>query len=282
MSALRIATVPYLNIEPFLFAMRELARPDLPFSIERLRPSNLDARYRCGDIDLCMLSSSDLLRLRVTPLRGASISCRGPVASVVLASRSAPSTWSRRPITVGLDAASSTSNDLARVVLDRVFRSHASFRRVRDPVFQVSSGACDVAVVIGDAALRLPRELVALDLAEVWHGWTSLPFVFAAWARGPGSFWHAADLEDLLEHAARVSLRHVEQSVRERRLPITDEVARAYLERNISYRFGPSERVGLERFAQLAGLPAVTRPGRRHAAISTAGLTGFAESGGER
>src|ERR1035438_660532 len=42
--------------------------------------------------------------------------------------------------------------------------------------------ANDAALMIGDMAMRARGQgLFVLDLAEEWHSWTGLPFVFALW-----------------------------------------------------------------------------------------------------
>jgi chorismate dehydratase len=84
------------------------------------------------------------------------------------------------------DETSRTSVALLRNLLARRFGVRP--RLVEPPPDAVAMlRSCDAALLIADAALRAPTTGFAVyDLAELWAGWTGLPFVFAVWAVRPG------------------------------------------------------------------------------------------------
>lgn len=251
MKALRVATVPYWNIEPFVRALRRLVRCE----VERAAPSALPALRRTGRFDLCMLSAADLLRLAEEPLDGACISSDGPVGSVFLSSERSPSSWR----VVGLDAASSTSGELARIVVERVLGVPAEFRRVEDPDSAAGRRDCDAALRIGDRALRMRRERVHLDLGHAWRLISGLPFVYAAWVPGPRALLPRRELEALLGAACEDSAREARGAASDgaRALGIDVSLLRRYYAEQIRYSFDAAARQGLARFGSMLPPPGV-------------------------
>lgn len=251
MKPLRLATVPYINIEPFLRALCSLH----PCDILRAAPSELVRVWKTTDLDLCLLSTADLLAHGEEALEGAAITSEGPVESVAIFSRRTPSAWHR----VALDAASSTANRLARLLLERRLPLEPQFLVARDPEAALRAGRCHAALLIGDRALAHRRTPVWMDLGEAWMELSGLPFVYAAWARGRRSDFSRGALEDLLERARRRSSDFVETSVEQAAgmRGLSRRALRRYLRERISYRFGRNERLGMEFFGRLI-LPART------------------------
>lgn len=241
MRALKIATVPYVNIDPFVRALETLA----PCAIERHRPSDLPRIWAGSDVDLCMLSAPAIRDLQLQPLGGASISATGPVLSVLVCSPSPMSRWRR----VALDGSSITSNELARWLLEEVLGLSLTWTRADRPDRALLRGEVDAAVIIGDAALRSSWPHV-LDLSGLWHDATGLPFVFATWVRGRRTSIPAALLEELLSAAVRRSAGWIASCARgaESSAGLPRDLVERYLRRHISYDFGADERLGLKRF----------------------------------
>jgi chorismate dehydratase len=116
---------------------------------------------------------------------------------------------------------------------------------------------CDAALLIGDVAMRTRREgLIVLDLAEEWHAWTGLPFVFALWLvregaalpevpGGVGPFFHRS-LELGQENLPAI----VDEAWRT--IGWTKPELREYLTENISYHLGDRERESLALFFEKA------------------------------
>jgi len=108
---------------------------------------------------------------------GISISCRGPVRSVLLAY-----TGELEDLrSIQLDPASHTSNYLARIVLGQFHQLNPDYVQITERIQIIPQ-----AVVIGDPALSLSKRpshpgLKFLDLGGQWVRHTGLPFVFAIW-----------------------------------------------------------------------------------------------------
>ena len=247
MLPLRVATVPYLNIEPFVAALRA----ETPCHVVRAAPSALPQLLRSCQLDLCMLSTADLIAMGREPIAGASISCDGAVESVLLLAHEPPSRWTR----VAFDPASSTSNQLAKAVLAAAYFAEPAFRWCADPLGALRRGEVDAAVVIGDRALDRPSLPVALDLGALWKSLTGLPFVFAAWVEGGGRRASRRSLEELLGTARLASRRWIAPCAARHAAAsrLSQEVLERYLRERIRYRFAAPERNGLERFRSLLG-----------------------------
>lgn len=245
MKHLRIATVPYLNIAPFVASLEHRVET----SVRRSEPSRLTGVWAEEKSDLCLLSAAELLRLGLGPLAGASISARGAVESVVLVSHTRVRRWR----SVALDAASATSCRLAEIILEEKHGLRPAYVTIPRPVRALATGAVDAALVIGDPALELGAFPVRIDLALEWFRFTGLPFVFAAWVEGRSSNRERSELESLLAWARLDSRRWIPTATREHsaRSGLPRERLDRYLRERISYRFGRDERAGLATFRAL-------------------------------
>ncbi len=181
---------------------------------------------------------------------GFAIAARGPVRSVKLFSRVPWNSVER----LALDAGSRTSQVLALIWLDQVHGVRPP--RVEELPLGVSAleSTADAVLVIGDRAMRVPHEpfLDVVDLAEAWHAFTSLPFVFALWVARAG-----VDLDDLpaaLAQSRKMGLADAESLARThgQRLGLDAATCYDYLTRILSYELGEPELAGLKRFAAMA------------------------------
>jgi len=216
---MRYGAVGYLNARPLVEGL-------LPLVLDT--PSNLVRRFEAGEVDVALLpvaAAGDLPRvgsLGVTAL--------GPVESVLL--------FLAKPVedirTLALDPASRTSRVLAQVIL------HTAYGL--DPA--LTEPPADAELVIGDAALVRARGAeVRLDLAEEWHRFTGLPFVFAAW-------YGDAAAEAELEAAYARGRARIADYARAYDFGLPAERLEAYLTKSIRFRIGPAEEEGLARFLE--------------------------------
>jgi chorismate dehydratase len=147
-------------------------------------PTELNSLLLSGELDISPISSIEYARnaddLVLFP--GPTVSCRGPVQSILLVSR--------RPIedldgrSVGLTSTSATSQILLKILLEREFKVKPHYFSFSDDLEDALVRG-DAALLIGDQALenRCPgRGLVVLDLGEKWRCATNLGMVFAVWA----------------------------------------------------------------------------------------------------
>jgi len=185
------------------------------------------------------------------------IGSRGPVQSVLLLSRVPVRELAGERILVS--AETHTSAMLLELLLRRWWRVPARLVAGSGPATSALEGdaAPPVAVLaIGDEALMLrscAHYPYQLDLGEVWHRWTGLPFVFGLWVlrreyarRAPeaaaaacqtlqrGKAWGLANLEELLPVAGAG-------------FPMSRDELRRYFQ-GLSFDLGIEEQQGLRRF----------------------------------
>jgi len=259
----RVSIIEYLNAAPLNFGFKRGLGGDL-FQMKFHVPSACADRLRAGEVDAALISSIEYLRipdLKIVP--GLCIASPKRVRSVLLLSKVPP----EQIRTLALDTSSRSSVALVQILLKE---RYGLAPQVQDmaPDLPGMLERCDAAVMIGDGAMRAPKEgLLVLDLAEEWYAWTGLPFVFALWAvrrdapepptpGGVAPFFHRslemgqANLAVLVEEARR-SVGWTAAELRE------------YFTENITYRLGGRERESLALFYEKAvrhGLAPVEKP----------------------
>lgn len=240
---LRLGSVPYLNALPLLDGLEDDPRVSLVQDV----PSALAPRLRAGELDLALVSAVELFR--DPPLgwvAGPAITSRGPVRSINLYLRTAPSAVRR----VALDRSSLSAATLARLCLARFLGLSEVTIEPADSHRPLAELDADAVLRIGDPALTTdPSGWTVLDLGALWTGHTGLPFVYALWlARG-----------DLPADTDLAPVREARERGLARRDALADGFAegssldaascRSYLAECIGYDLGPDERAGLLRFA---------------------------------
>ncbi|MGH7475182.1 MAG: menaquinone biosynthetic enzyme MqnA/MqnD family protein [Longimicrobiales bacterium] len=196
---IRLGHIVYSNCHPVHALLLE-SPPDW-IRLVRGVPAELNAALAAGRVDVAPASSVEYLRrpheLRIIP--GFTIAADGPVRSIVVESQ--------RPLDeldagdVALPTASATSVILLRLLLETRLGVRPRYRWFDQAAGDPLHEGDDAVLWIGDAALaRSRRAPYRYDLAESWHAWTGLPFVFALWQTrlGPPADEHLADLHVLL------------------------------------------------------------------------------------
>lgn len=233
----RIGTVGYLNARP-LSDRIDINRHTLVLA----HPAEVARMLRDDEVDVALVPVAAALSdgdFRIVP--GVAIGAQGPVRSVLLVAETPPEQWR----TVLLDGVSRTSVVLARLLLEGPLRERVRPDLVIEAVGPNEAlgraGGDVAALVIGDLALALqPRWSVRLDLAELWHAWTGLPFVFAVWAGRPGL--DPAVVEHLTS-AGRAGVEAVPSAYAGEDL--------RYLTGSLRYALDDAALMGLRRFAAL-------------------------------
>ncbi len=210
---IRIGEIIYANCIPIYAALRARVPPE---RVQYLRgePAELNRLLYEGAIDLAPCSSFEygLHPERYWVVPDISIAARRQVRSVLLCSRMPIEKLKDRRVL--LSPASATSNALIRILLEKHYGLSCRYDMGGERAATVPADA-DARVAIGNAALRdyLRGECGqhVYDLAELWHEYTGLPFVFALWMvrreaareRGAeiGQFIHA--LQDVRRQAPR-------------------------------------------------------------------------------
>ena len=248
----RISIIDYLNAAPLNYGFKHGLGYE-HFHLKFQVPSQCANHLKAGDVDAGLISSIEYLRipdLQIVP--GLCIASPKRVRSVVILAKVPP----EQIRTLALDTSSRTSVVLGQILLRERYGVQPEVLDLPpDPAGMLER--CDAALVIGDVAMRARRDgLFVLDLAEEWHAWTGLPFVFALWlvragAREPqapggvGPFFHRS-LEMGRENLAAI----VDEAWRT--IGWTKPELREYLTENISYSLGEAERESLALFYEKA------------------------------
>lgn len=205
---LRVGEINYLNCTPLFTSLRSNF-PGSDYKFVTGHPSELNAKLRSGEVDICPSSSVEYAQnpelYRILP--GLSISSKGPVRSVLL--------FSKLPInyldgaSIGLTSESETSVILLKIILSMKFSFANNYSR-SEVTDLANSSQHDALLLIGDRALiAASKESVGYiyDLGELWHEFTGRPFVFALWLLREDVFSKSAEEVHLL-HDRLVLSKH--------------------------------------------------------------------------
>lgn len=242
---MRVLINPYLNAAPLWWPLR--AAPPPGWRIAEAVPAAAVRALENGECELALISAVALLSLDgVKALRGWGVAAAGPVETVVLAHK--------RPLaelrTIGVDAASRSAQALLKVLCARRWKITPQFVPVEEP--EVALLELDAVMAIGDKSFSLGRGLPRRDLAQEWHDWTGLPFLFAAWAaREPVT---SAATAELLNAAGESGQRQLDEIATAFARTLYQPAAKLadYLRSRVYHRLGDNDWAGLQRFAEEA------------------------------
>jgi chorismate dehydratase len=244
---IRIGKIPFLNCALFFHGLEN--EPGV--RLEPLVPRALSSAAAEGAVDAgpVPLVTAWEIEDRFQPLDEFCISTVDRARSILL--------FSRRPVgeldgaEIGITRETSTSVRLLRVLLSRVWE-------VRSARFvNVDRSGNDAFLLIGDDALIHRRGVRdyphVVDLGEVWHRWTGLPFVFARWmVRRDLPAEDQTRLVAMLDRSLQEGWAHFERVVSPRAadLTMTVEEMADYL-RGFRFRMTAAEHGAVERFRSL-------------------------------
>ena len=181
----RVGRISYMNVAPVYHGLDNGLRPGW-MTLVSGPPARLNALLADPDTGLEISPVSSAAYAGHADdwalLPDLSISCRGPVMSVLLVSRRPMESLDGARVILTEESAAAAA--LLRLLFaDGGVSPRFATGRVRSP--DDLPDAAEAALVIGDAALREPWgdgfEWV-YDLGDLWWQRTGLPFVFAVWA----------------------------------------------------------------------------------------------------
>ncbi len=226
---MKIGCVPYLNARPLVAFL------DHP--VEYHIPSKLESLLKTNSLDMALLSSISVLNSEtlIPFFDGGIISSHGPVESVCL--------FYKKSIgrIQDIQSVHYTIDSRTSVALFKILWTHYWKKSLND--LQESPNDADAVLLIGDIALYFEDDNYhKVDLGEVWHQMTQLPFVFALWASR-----HPLDkaLAQLFIAAKNKGLKS-----REDLLPDNQDRVKTlhYLTKNIQYEMNEEALNGLKLF----------------------------------
>lgn len=238
--ATRVGAVSYLNAQPLVDGL-DRRRITLSYDV----PAALSAALSDQTVDVALVPVVDVLRSRDwTLISDACIGCDGPTMTVRVFAQQPPETLD----TLCVDTDSHTSVALARVL----WRNHFDRELEVIPLAGRDAREQPAVLLIGDKVMQFPADTFGyhVDLGELWHQYTCLPFMFAAWATRPAiatNDWLATELSQARDRGVARAAEIAEQQADARAWPVA--AAREYLTRCLRFRIDERMRAGATRFA---------------------------------
>lgn len=260
----RIAASSYSNTAPLIWSFLygsmhgqvELVLDNAPSrSVQLLSEGRVDAALTP------VIAFQTLPGVRLVP--GVCVGARERVKSVCLATGGRALENVR---SVALDVSSRTSAVLTKIIFREFLGFEPEWREARPDLDEMLAGS-DCALLIGDPALRVAAaaadtrdaSVQTFDLAELWHKYTGLGFVFAMWmirrADAPVDF--AAVRDEGIAHMDEIAANYSGD------VALSRDGIKKYLTSNISYEIDEKMQAGLELYFELAfknGLIDANRP----------------------
>ena len=177
MTKIKISVVSYLNSQPFIYGLKQsklIKHVDLQLDI----PSVCAQKLMHGKVDIGLVPVAILPQLKqYYILSDYCIGAEGKVGSVML--------YSNVPLeeitTILLDYQSNTSILLVKILANHHWKISPQWVPAGLNYENEIIGKT-AAVIIGDRTFELGNKFnYSYDLAEEWHKFTKLPFVFACW-----------------------------------------------------------------------------------------------------
>ena len=174
--------ISYINASPVYYGLDHGLAPDWLTLVTDV-PAALNRKITASDIDISPISAAyyALHHKDLLLLPDLSISCRGPVMSVICAARCPLDDLTGKTVMFSRESATGAAF-LKMIFAGRGIRPQFQFGPVGD--ITAIPPDVDAVMVIGDAALTQPwqtRFSHWYDLGQLWYEMTGLPFVFAVW-----------------------------------------------------------------------------------------------------
>src|SRR5436309_4661985 len=257
MSRLRISAISYLNTAPLMWDFEngesaEALKEHFDFSYTI--PSECAEQLKIGAADIGIIpvaTYTTIPDLAIIP--DVAIAAKDSVRSILLVSK-VPLEKIR---SVAVDTSSRTSAALVQIFLKKFVGVNPGFIPQK-PDLEEMLRWHDAGMLIGDIALQTHAQgRYVYDLAEEWHRWTYLPFVFAFWAvRKAALQGRNADLNinGVFQQSRDHGLRHVTEIAASwtSRLGLDEKTIREYLTGNIDYSLDQENLQGLRLFYRYA------------------------------
>lgn len=251
----RISASSYSNTAPLVWSFlygQNRARVEIILDTAPARSAELLAGGRVDAALVPVIAYQLIDGVHLVP--GVCVGARENVRSVCLVTKNEDLEQVK---SVSLDVSSKTSVVLTKVIFREFLGFEPEWRDVA-PDLDAMLATSDCALLIGDPALTIDEtKYRKFDLAETWHRFTGLGFVFAMWMT------RAAHCDIDFAAARDEGLEHIDEIVSnyETDLTLTREDLHTYLSQNISYSIDSAMQEGLELYFALANkhrlIPAV-------------------------
>ena len=220
MSRLHISAISYLNTAPLMWDFEngesaEALKEHFDFSYTI--PSECAEQLKTGAADIGIIPVATYTTIPdLVIIPDVAIAAKDRVRSILLVSK-VPLEKIR---SVAVDTSSRTSAALVQIFLKKFVGVNAGFTPQK-PDLEEMLRWHDAGMLIGDIALQTHAQgRYVYDLAEEWHRWTYLPFVFAFWAVRKAA---------LQRSSADLNINRVFQQSRDRGLRHVTEIAASWI-----------------------------------------------------
>ncbi len=263
-----MAAINFLNPAPLLWDFEHEPRAAIlreRYHMHYTLPSRCAAQLASGEADLGLIPIAALATLpEVRAVPGCTIASRERVRSIQFVLRPGVSPENVR--TIAADAASRSSAAYVRILLKQFYANDPLLTETRADL-PTMLALHDAALLIGDPALLALEardsggsleECTWVDLAELWHRHTDLPWVAAVWAVRPDALQRCGitrdQLCDDLLASRDAGLSHIDDLVAEwqPRTALPAHTIREYLSTNIHYVLDTDCVRAVDRFYRMA------------------------------
>jgi chorismate dehydratase len=246
----RMAASSYLNTAPLIWSFTYGSMQNSVELLTDSAPAVCGDMLANGDAEIALVPVIEYQRIPgILVVPNICVGSRTRVRSVVLATRCNDL---RDVRTIALDSSSRTSSVLIQIIFREFMGIDPECRRSAPDLSQMLETS-DAALIIGDPAMVFSRDdLHVHDLAEMWHDFTGLGFVFAMWMARESAVDRVRGVD--LSGARDEGLEHIADIVAyyQPRLGMRSEELRTYLLDNITFMLEDDMRSGLDLYFKLA------------------------------
>lgn len=254
MGVTRVGRISYLNVDPIYYGLENGLKPSW-VQLTAAPPSTLNRLVAEDKLDISPVSTGAYARHsnRWLILPDLSISCHGPVMSVLLASRFPIEKLDGRRVLI------TSESGTAVLLLKLIFAIkgvHPQTQAGPVKTDQKFDDRYDAVMIIGDKALsgKWGRQYeYRLDLGEEWYRLSGLPIVFAVWAvRKPFADAYPERVQRMIalfRNSAQMGANRLGKIITDgaRRLNLDEKILQAYF-KAMEYDLDPKKQQALTTF----------------------------------
>lgn len=257
----RLGQFSYINSLPIVLPFTSKAI-DFDAELRLEAPSRLNKLMSESQLDVSAMSSFGFLcQKNLAYIPDVSISCAGPVGSVLLFSKHSLDDLAHPDRLVVSSAHSASSVNLLKILMLEQFGRLPQITTDVNPEIEVEG--IDAVLVIGDRALEVDTawsmRYLRIDMGDWWWRLYNLPMVFGLWAarlewieRNPADY---ATISDALRTSKRLGLGAMFDAVldnAEQRTYLARTRLEHYYRSQLNFDFGPEQHAGLKLYRTLS------------------------------
>ncbi len=257
----RIGQISFINSLPIVLPLQN-ADVALHADTTLEAPSRLNRLISEGALDVSAMSSFGFLsRQDLAYIPDVSISCCGPVGSVLLFSKHSLEDLAKSDRLVVASAQSASSVNLFKILMLEQFGTLPAMTADINP--EIDPEGIDAVLVIGDRALEVDTawstRYLRIDMGDWWWRTFNLPMVFGLWAarmdwigEHPSAY---ATISDALRQSKAIGLSTAFEAVldeAEQRTGLARSRLQHYYKSQLNFDLTPKHLEGLRLFQTLA------------------------------